>query len=128
MRHAVSLLLALGCSDDPGGADKCEPGGAYLASYEELGSGTCGPLPDEVITSADTGSGTDCTVDSRTESADGCNVDAEMTCPTDAAGWTIHSKSIVDWRENTLLFDATLIDPDGYIDCRSTYRVTLTPQ
>jgi hypothetical protein len=143
MRPEFALVAAVlsGCiisvpsADSDGGATRCaDRTGSYVARFVEQ-SGTCGPLPDQVLTIQSTQSGqavpAGCT-GTVTPSSDNCTVQVDMTCPGEP-GTHVTQQGQATWSTDASSGSATLqvstsVDADGSVTCSSSYAVSYTRQ
>lgn len=135
MRWAIlagALLLACG-GEDPIDCNVNDRGGTYLVQYRERPNGTCGPIPDTVVSEASaTLMGITCTVVSEDISSDQCDIDRTLTCNDSANGVSftmVGSSTQVNDDASRLegIVTITLRDnSSGQTVCTGTYDVTWT--
>ena len=133
---AIAILLAValaacGGSDSGEGSDfTCAIGeltGAWRLSYVEL-DGSCGPIPDETFIAPPGGAGDPaCVVDYNSISADKCQLETDVTCPTlDNLGTQTWVWSIRQTGSGLLEGSATLQLNHTSGICRGTYDMTMS--
>ena len=120
-------LLVCGCDEEPGACE--ERRGTYTVRYLET-TGSCGPIPDQVITidAQPTAVDPSCVGEIRT-SADNCEVTlVDVVCPEPGIGEGVTSTANgkAQWSVDGGTGDATLNlvvrDFDGVVLCQSSYE------
>lgn len=131
------LLFALGCGDSsskPGHpTGPCaDPSGAYLFHLSERG-GTCGAVPDSIITIDSISSAMAGSCQSANESAaDHCSATIHEICPQQDGG-SIEAKGTLNSEDNAStklngVWTITVYAPGGAVSCVGTYDVSYTRQ
>jgi hypothetical protein len=100
--------------------------GTWRIQYQEV-NGDCGAIPDETSV-FDPGTGSGCTRDTRTISADKCRLDTSFSCPTaDRLGTSAWGLVVRQTSETRLDGTGTVqVSHSTLGTCRSTYTITVT--
>lgn len=143
MRRALALVvlsLVAACSSSSSGSSSsasqgpcAQRSGTYLAHYVERSGGTCGALPDSLVTinSQPTAPAAPCT-GSISYSKDNCDVTIAQTCPvsSDAGVYTLRQTGTATWNADgssgSAAIEMILADSNGVVQCQSTYDLTET--
>jgi hypothetical protein len=135
----LAVLVLSACGADDFECDVAALDGAYLITYSERGGGTCGQLSDQVALFAsgeavsDPGNSEEtCTDDYIPPSTDAC-VDRGSTTCTDVDGYSFHIEGQMTQKTDSGsryegLATFSVFDPDGRVECISTYNMKAVRQ
>lgn len=130
MRHIVLLaVLIAGCGSDAvptraRGSSCAERSGLYSLKFSER-SGTCGAMPEQVVSQGAAADGGMSACTGGTTFPDTCTAEVDSTCPG-ATGYSVTMRGRVEWsadgRSGTGVFQLLIArTADGWTECSSTY-------
>lgn len=124
------LPLALALSACGAECDIESRDGTYLVAYENVG-GTCGDIPDQLVTVGGSAGGASCVIESEDVSDDMCEISVQGVCTDQGNGIrtyaTITTTEASGGLTGTMTVDIRTIDTDTTV-CTGTYDLTYTEQ